>query len=157
MAAGFALWVAFDWATPRVRRKARQLRRAVALRHSGLSTRGDTYERARRAERLSQIKTTFSVVAMVLFAIAVWTATIGGIVLLVEAGDRRFNDRQLVDVYCSYGVRSEAQYDGCLDHVTADDVRSRNSEAAKFAKGTKKTCGSGSGPFCEDYPYGTAD
>jgi hypothetical protein len=54
-----------------------------------------------------------------------------------------------VEAYCKYGAVSQAQLDGCIDHLTDDDVDSRNTRAAKYAKGTLRTCMDDAGPFCE--------
>ena len=35
------------------------------------------------------------------------------------------SDRELVGRYCNHGAVSRAQYDGCVDHVTAEDVSRR--------------------------------
>jgi hypothetical protein len=57
---------------------------------------------------------------------------------------------RLVSDYCAYGSVSQAQLDGCKGHVTADDVRSRDTPAARFAQSDSSddVCGAGSGPFC---------
>jgi hypothetical protein len=58
---------------------------------------------------------------------------------------------RLVSDYCAYGSVSQAQLDGCKRHVTANDVRSRDTPAAHFAQSgsSEDVCGAGSGPFCE--------
>lgn len=82
---------------------------------------------------------------------------IAGLILAALFGYRAWSenkrDAEMVDIYCSYGARSAAQYDSCLEKVTADDIVSRNTEAAKFARGSKLTCGRDSGPYCHDEPY----
>ena len=43
----------------------------------------------------------------------------------------------LIGRYCNYGARSKAQYDGCVDHVDADDVaraQRNGSKAAEYAE-----------------------
>lgn len=53
-----------------------------------------------------------------------------------------------VSDYCAYGSVSQAQLDGCRDHVTAQEVNDRDTPAARFARGAPE-CGEDSGPFCE--------
>lgn len=57
-------------------------------------------------------------------------ATVCALVLALSACG---ND--IVARYCSYGAVSDAQYQGCVDHVTVDDVRSRDTPAARYALG----------------------
>lgn len=63
----------------------------------------------------------------------------------------RYSDG-LVGDYCSYGAVSDAQLTACESHVTANDVRSRDTPAARFAEdgSSDAVCGAGSGPFCQD-------
>ncbi|MEA2275313.1 MAG: hypothetical protein QOC78_273 [Solirubrobacteraceae bacterium] len=56
---------------------------------------------------------------------------------------------RLVGDYCAYGAVSHAQLDGCKGHVTANQVRARDTTAAHFAQRDVEDCGSGAGPFCE--------
>lgn len=42
-------------------------------------------------------------------------------------------DQALVHSYCDYDTVSQAQFEGCLEHVTADEVRDGDSEAARAA------------------------
>ncbi len=65
----------------------------------------------------------------------------GSVELAREEGVR------LVDDYCSYGAVSDAQFEGCKSHVTADEVRSRRTPAAVFAI-EEGACGGNAGPFC---------
>jgi hypothetical protein len=58
-------------------------------------------------------------------------------------------DDLLVSDYCEYGARSEAQFEGCKDHVTAEQVRARNTPAARWAK-HGGYCGTDAGPMCFD-------
>lgn len=59
--------------------------------------------------------------------------------------------KDLVDDYCRYGSKSQAQLDGCKSHVTRTDVENRDTQAAKFAKGIDDNCyEEDSGPFCLD-------
>jgi hypothetical protein len=55
-------------------------------------------------------------------------------------------DRMVID-YCMYGARSEAQLEGCIDHVTADEVKRRDSNAARWARNGGECLGD-AGPFC---------
>ena len=54
-----------------------------------------------------------------------------------------------VAAYCSYGAVSEAQLNGCIDHVTESDVADLNTNAADYGRGELDQCLSDSGPFCE--------
>lgn len=50
--------------------------------------------------------------------------------------------------YCDYGARSQAQLDGCMSHVTTDDINKRDSQAARFARGETRECLGDAGPYC---------
>ncbi len=52
--------------------------------------------------------------------------------------------------YCMYGARSQAQLDGCMSHVTSEEINDLETQAARFARGDTSDCLSDSGPFCED-------
>jgi hypothetical protein len=54
----------------------------------------------------------------------------------------------MVTAYCRYGAVSQAQLDGCIDHVTEADVRSRQTHASQYAFGDLDRCLADSGPFC---------
>lgn len=57
---------------------------------------------------------------------------------------------RLVSDYCAYGAVSDTQLASCKSHVTANDVRARDTSAARFAdSGSDAVCGGGSGPFCQ--------
>jgi hypothetical protein len=43
------------------------------------------------------------------------------------------SDQERVEAYCAYAASSEAQWRGCVEHVTIKKVRSRNTPAADFA------------------------
>lgn len=43
-------------------------------------------------------------------------------------------DGRLVYNYCEYDTVSQAQFEGCLEHVTADEIRDRDTEAARAAR-----------------------
>jgi hypothetical protein len=51
--------------------------------------------------------------------------------------------------YCAYGAVSRAQFEGCKDHVSTDDVERLNTDAARFARRELEGCLADSGPFCE--------
>jgi hypothetical protein len=55
----------------------------------------------------------------------------------------------LVTRYCNFGSVSEAQFAGCLEHVTPEQIRHRATPAARFARG-EITCAQGGGPDCND-------
>lgn len=54
----------------------------------------------------------------------------------------------LVSLYCLYGSQSEAQFDGCIHHVSASYVAHAHTPAARFARAEPLVCGPGSGPRC---------
>jgi hypothetical protein len=64
-------------------------------------------------------------------------------------GCTEIGGRDLVTEYCRYGAVSQAQLDGCVDHVTEADVRSRQTHASQYAFGDLKRCLRDAGPFCE--------
>jgi hypothetical protein len=55
-----------------------------------------------------------------------------------------------IEAYCSYGTVSIAQLAHCLATVTADDYETRDTEAARYAKGERATCGPEAGAYCGD-------
>jgi len=58
---------------------------------------------------------------------------VAGIAAAVVLPDHGPSDRERVEAYCAYGAISAAQWRGCVDHVTIDQVRHRNSRASQFA------------------------
>lgn len=52
--------------------------------------------------------------------------------------------------YCKYGAQTKAQLDGCMSHVTTDDIAKLDTRAARFARGETSECGAGSGPYCAE-------
>jgi hypothetical protein len=56
--------------------------------------------------------------------------------------------RDVVGDYCSYGAVSEAQLEGCVEHVTPEVVENYNTNAARYAKGELNACLADAGPFC---------
>ena len=64
------------------------------------------------------------------------------------AGNRS-DDGSLVDDYCSYGAVSEAQLEGCIEHVSVEDIDELDTNAAEFARGELDDCRPDAGPFCE--------
>jgi hypothetical protein len=56
----------------------------------------------------------------------------------------------IVGDYCAYGAVSRAQLDGCVDHVTDEDVDGYDTNAAQYARGELDKCLKDSGPFCHD-------
>jgi hypothetical protein len=58
-------------------------------------------------------------------------------------------DGGVVADYCSYGAVSNAQREGCLDHVSRDAIDRLDTHAAQFARRDTDECLSDSGPFCE--------
>jgi hypothetical protein len=68
----------------------------------------------------------------------------GGLLLYVIHGE----ETDAVTRYCEYGAISEAQLNGCKDHVDADYVRSHHTNAARYGQGVLTDCLADSGPFC---------
>ena len=54
-----------------------------------------------------------------------------------------------VEDYCAYGAVSQAQLDGCIDHVTPQTVDGYDTNAAEYARGEMGECLGDAGPFCE--------
>ena len=50
---------------------------------------------------------------------------------------------------CRYGSVSRAEFKGCINHVSAEDVISRSTNAARYAKGELNVCLAGAAPFCQ--------
>jgi hypothetical protein len=78
-----------------------------------------------------------------------------GVVLLFGAGcgsgdgsDSQENGPSIVD-YCEYGSVSQAQLDGCIEHVTTEDIRRLSTHAALYAESGLDECLADAGPFCE--------
>jgi hypothetical protein len=84
------------------------------------------------------------------FRFWITAAFVFGIASYLMIMELQSSDR-LVSDYCSYGAVSQAQLDGCKSHVTANEVRGRNTPAAHFAKSgsSDDVCGAISGPFCQ--------
>jgi hypothetical protein len=54
-----------------------------------------------------------------------------------------------VSDYCSYGAVSQAQLEGCIEHVDQDYINRLDTNAARYARGELDRCLADSGPFCE--------
>lgn len=46
-----------------------------------------------------------------------------------------YQDTGYVEEYCAYGSVSQAQEDGCVEHVTADEIDALDTPAARYARG----------------------
>lgn len=62
-------------------------------------------------------------------------------------GDDWREDRLVFD-YCLYGAQSYAQLEGCVEHVSVDDVNQRSTNAARWAR-EGGDCLADAGPFCQ--------
>jgi hypothetical protein len=71
------------------------------------------------------------------------------LVLGVGLGALGCGESDLVGDYCRYGAVSRAQLDGCVSHVSEDDVRSRQTHASQYAFGDLNQCLLDAGPFCK--------
>jgi hypothetical protein len=86
----------------------------------------------------------------------VWMRWAGGIAIAIVAislqaaavGWRSRSEGYLHD-YCSYGAVSQAQLEGCLDHVNHRQIDRLDTHAARFAREDLSLCLSDAGPFCE--------
>jgi len=80
-----------------------------------------------------------------------WVAPVA--IVLVFAGYGAFDAHNARDnyvrPYCLYGAQSQAQLDGCMSHVTSEDINALDTQAATFAAGQTSDCLDDSGPFCE--------
>ena len=56
----------------------------------------------------------------------------------------------VVEDYCSYGAVSQAQLDGCVDHVTEGEVNAYDTNAGRYARGELDECLEDAGLFCEE-------
>ncbi len=74
-------------------------------------------------------------------------ALLAALAIGVFAGDDARENGALND-YCRYGAVSNAQLQGCLDHVTTDRINELHTNAARFATGGLESCLGDSGPFC---------
>ncbi|HYV16259.1 MAG TPA: hypothetical protein VE972_09565 [Conexibacter sp.] len=85
------------------------------------------------------------------FRLCIAAATVLGLFSYLMITELQYSDRMVGD-YCAYGSVSEAQLASCKSHVTANDVRSRDTPAARFAENgsSDDVCGTGSGPFCQE-------
>jgi hypothetical protein len=54
-----------------------------------------------------------------------------------------------VSAYCHYGAVSEAQLNGCIDHVGTEQIDRLDTNAARYARGELDECLADAGPFCE--------
>jgi hypothetical protein len=82
-------------------------------------------------------------------SVAVGAAIVAGFFSFSMLSEWQSADRLVAD-YCAYGAVSNAQLDGCKSHVTANEVRARDTAAAHFAQRDSDECGAGSGPLCDD-------
>jgi hypothetical protein len=57
-------------------------------------------------------------------------------------------DARIVYDYCSYGAVSKAQLNGCLGHVTPQQIFRLRTHAAQFGFGKLDHCLADAGPFC---------
>lgn len=62
--------------------------------------------------------------------------------------EQRQPGRELYD-YCAYGSVSQAQLQGCMEHVTLSHIDELETPAARFARAATGECGIGSGPYCQ--------
>lgn len=51
--------------------------------------------------------------------------------------------------YCAWGAVSEAQFQGCVNNVSLQQVRGLDSQAARFAVDREAVCGSAPGIYCK--------
>jgi hypothetical protein len=66
---------------------------------------------------------------------------------LVSGWDARDN---YLTPYCSYGAKTQAELDSCLETVESEEIDALDTPAARFARGETTECGAGSGPFCAE-------
>jgi hypothetical protein len=74
---------------------------------------------------------------------------LAALVALAGCGGSESEDDVIGD-YCAYGAVSHAQLDGCVDHVTTDQVDDLDTNAAEYARGELDRCLEDAGPFCHD-------
>ena len=66
-----------------------------------------------------------------------------------EATETALQTAELIYRYCSYGSVSEAQLDGCVDHVKPGEILDLRTNAARFARYEITRCLYDAGPFCK--------
>ena len=89
-----------------------------------------------------------------------WVAPVAILVIAAAMGWLTAHDARdnYLRYYCEYGAKSSAQLDGCMEHVTTEDVNKLDTQAARFARGETSECGPDSGPYCENASkYNTLD
>ncbi len=60
------------------------------------------------------------------------------------------DEAEVVDAYCAYGAKSEAQWKACREHISIEDVRASDSRAAACALEGSKAC-ERHGPYWETW------
>jgi hypothetical protein len=80
------------------------------------------------------------------------TAALGVVLAFAGCADGGASEDggNLVHDYCSYGAVSEAQLEGCVDHVTPEVVEGYDTNAGRYARRELDACLADAGPFCED-------
>ncbi len=63
-------------------------------------------------------------------------------------------DANVVEAYCAYGADSEAQFQGCTEHVTVEQVRGYDTSAARFALDDPTSCPADASEYCEYWQEG---
>lgn len=69
-------------------------------------------------------------------------------VSIFEYPDARDWGKNLVGNYCAWGAANNRQFEGCVNHVTLEQVERLNTPAAKFAKDSESRCGEARGVYC---------
>jgi hypothetical protein len=80
-----------------------------------------------------------------------WMAPVAGLLVVgIWATTTGIRSRHggYVHNYCAYGASSDAQLQGCLDHVNHFKIDDLDTNAARFAKGGLRKCLDDSGPYC---------
>jgi len=79
---------------------------------------------------------------------AIWLLVIAGVVAYAALRPSDHHDVDPVYAYCAYGANSLVQLQACEDHVTKDQIASKNTHAARFSRGDLESCGPDAGPYC---------
>lgn len=81
-----------------------------------------------------------------------WVAPVAIVATLAAWGFFGGNNARnhYVRPYCLYGAKSQAQLDGCMSHVTSEEINDLDTQAARFGRGDTSDCLDDSGPFCAD-------
>lgn len=87
-----------------------------------------------------------------LIAVGIWQLSEEGeLVTPIKSATKREKEiagLKTITTYCQYGSVSTAQMEGCYFHVHLGEIESRDTNAAKWARGELDECLKDAGPYC---------